>query len=97
MMQDIILGYRTLVQSLGELIKVSGYRSDYIAKKIGMKPANFSLKKQRGNWSVDEVEKVMAVIANEETENYLMLELMRAARKEETVSYSELEKEMGWK
>jgi uncharacterized protein YjcR len=97
MMQDIILGYRTLVQSLGELIKVSGYRSDFIAKKIGMKPANFSLKKQRGNWSVDEVEKVMAVIANEETENYLMLELMRAAKAEETVSYSELEKEMGWK
>lgn len=96
-MQDIILGYRTLVQSLGELIKVSGYRSDFIAKKIGMKPANFSLKKQRGNWSVDEVEKVMAVIANEETENYLMLELMRAAKAEETVSYSELEKEMGWK
>lgn len=97
MMQDIIQGYRTLVQSLGELIKVSGYRSDFIAKKIGMKPANFSLKKQRGNWSVDEVEKVMAVIANEETENYLMLELMRAAKAEETVSYSELEKEMGWK
>lgn len=96
-MQDIILNYKTLIQSLGELIKVSGYRSDYIAKKIGMKPANFSLKKQRGNWSVDEVEKVMAVIENEETENYLMLELMRAAKNEETVRYGDFEREMGWK
>jgi hypothetical protein len=96
-MQDIILSYRTLVQSLGELIRVSGYRSDYIARKIGMKPANFSLKKQRGNWSVDEVEKVMAVIENEDTENYLMLAIMRAAKDEETVSYSEFQTEMGWK
>ena len=97
MMENIIFNYRTLVQSLGELIRVIGYRSDYIAKKIGMKPANFSLKKQRGNWSVDEVEKVMAVIENEDTENYLMLELMRAAKNEETVDYSGFQKEMGWK
>ena len=96
-MQTIILNYRTLVQSLAELIRVSGYRSDYIAKKIGMKPANFSLKKQRGNWSVDEVGQVMAVIENEDTENYLMLALMRAEKNEETVGYDEFQKEMGWK
>ena len=97
MVQDIVSNYRTLVQSMGELIQVSGYRSDYLAKKIGMKPANFSQKKQRGNWSVDEVEKLMQVIENEETENYLMLQLMRAAKNEETVTYAEFVKEMGWK
>ena len=97
MVQDIVYNYRTLVHNLGELIQVSGYRSDYIARKIGMKPANFSLKKQRGNWSVDEVEKLMQVIDNEDTENYLMLQLMRAAKNEETVSYAEFQKEMGWK
>jgi len=97
MIQEIILSYKTLIQSLGELIQVSGYRSDYIAKKVGMKPANFSLKKQRGNWSVDEAEQVMAVIENEDTENYLMLVLMRAAKDEETISYEEFQKEMAWK
>ena len=96
-MRDIIINYRTLVQSLGELIHVSGYRSDYLAKKIGMKPANFSQKKQKGNWSVEEVEKLMEVIENEDTENYLMLQLMRAAKNEETVSYEAFQKEMGWK
>jgi len=96
-MREIVVNYRTLVQNLGELIHVSGYRSDYLARKIGMKPANFSQKKQKGNWSVDEVEKLMEVIENEDTENYLMLQLMRAAKNEETVSYEEFQKEMGWK
>src|SRR5260221_13238205 len=97
MVNEIVSNYRTLVNSLGELIQESGYRSDYIAKKIGMKPANFSQKKQRGNWSVEEVEKLLGVIDNEDTENYLMLQLMRAAKKDETVSYEEFQKEMGWK
>ncbi|HTI08159.1 MAG TPA: hypothetical protein VL832_06370 [Puia sp.] len=97
MVYEIVSNYKTLVQSLGELIQVSGYRSDYIAKKIGMKPANFSQKKQKGNWSVDEVERLMEVIENEDTENYLLLQLMRAAKKDETVSYEEFKKEMGWK
>jgi hypothetical protein len=96
-MQNIISYYKTLIEGLGEMIRVSGYRSDYIARKIGMKAANFSLKKQRGNWTVDEVQNVIAVIENEDTENYLMLELMRAAKEEETVSYDEFQKEMGWK
>lgn len=96
-MREIVINYRTLIQNLGELIQVSGYRSDYLAKKIGMKPANFSQKKQKGNWSVDEVEKLMEVIENEDTENFLMLQLMRAAKNEETVSYEAFQKEMGWK
>ena len=96
-MYQIVSNYQNLVKNLGELIQVSGYRSDYLAKKIGMKPANFSQKKQRGNWSIEEVEKLMKVMVNEDTENYLMLQLMRAAKKEETVSYEEFQKEMGWK
>jgi len=97
MVQDIVTNYRTLVQSLGELIQVSGYRNDYLAKKIGMKTANFSQKKQKGNWSIEEVSKLMQVKENEDTDNFLMLQLMRAAKNDETVSYAEFQKEMGWK
>lgn len=38
-----------------ELIEISGYRNDYIAKQLGKKPSNFSAKKQRGNWNEDEL------------------------------------------
>ncbi len=95
---EIVKNYQALVKHIPQLIEVSGYRSDFIAKKIGLKPANFSLKKQRGNWSVDEVEKLLQVISNEEVENYLMIELMRSRKNDEELSYEEYKKETSsWK
>ncbi len=95
---DVVKNYQSLVKRIPELIEISGYRSDFIARKIGLKPANFSVKKQRGNWSVDEVEKFLKVISNEEVENYLMTELMRSRKDDEELSYEEYKKEISsWK
>jgi hypothetical protein len=44
----IVEDYRRLVNIIPEIIEASGYRNDFIAKKLGMKPQNFSVKKQRG-------------------------------------------------
>lgn len=96
-MQHIIHQYQILKAHITDLIAISGYRNDYLAKKMGIKPNNFSVKKQRDTWTEKEIEKLLQLIENEETENYLMLELMRAAKKEETVSYEEFKKQVGWK
>lgn len=95
---DIVTDYQRLVKSIPQLIEISGYRSDFLAKKIGMKPANFSVKKQRGNWSTEEVEKLLQVINNEEIENYVMLELMHNRKDDEEISYKDYKKEiLSWK
>ncbi len=95
---DLVKNYQLLVKRIPELIEISGYRSDFIAKKIGLKPANFSVKKQRGNWSTEEVEKLLNVISNEEVENYLFIELMRSRKDDEEVSFEEYKKEISsWK
>jgi hypothetical protein len=98
MIPEIVRNYASLVRNIPQLIEVSGYRSDFIAKKIGLKPANFSAKKQRGNWSTGEVEKLLQVINNEEVENFLMIELMRHKKDEEEISYEDYKKEISsWK
>lgn len=97
-MLDTVRNYQALLKSIPQLIEISGYRSDFIAKKIGLKPANFSVKKQRGNWSVEEVEKLLQVISNEEVENFVMLEMMRNRKDDEEMSYEEYKKEISsWK
>lgn len=53
----ILEDYKTLKGMLSDLIVKSGYRNDFIAKKIGMSPSYFSTKKVRGNWSDEEVKK----------------------------------------
>ena len=50
MLSKIALNYQVLVNNIGQLIEISGYRNDYLSQKIALKPANFSLKKQKGNW-----------------------------------------------
>ena len=96
MTTEIVSNYKSLVQHIGELIHVSGYRNDYVAAKIGISPKLFAVKKQRSSFSVDDIEKIMTVIDNEDVENYLMLEIMRDRKDEETMTYDELKTEMGW-
>ena len=75
---------------------MSGYRNDYIARKIGLTPVNFATKKKRGTLSVGEVENILQIIENEDVDNCIMLEVMRSRKDEPVISMEQLEKEMGW-
>jgi hypothetical protein len=46
MITEIARNYKTLLSLLPELIEVSGYRNDYLSRKMGLSPATFSAKKQ---------------------------------------------------
>ncbi|MBE9462849.1 hypothetical protein ACFP1I_15405 [Dyadobacter subterraneus] len=96
-MIEVIQNYKELKKNMGNLINKSGYKNSFLAEKIGMQPTLFSVKKQRGNWSDDEMEKILVLIENEELEDYYFGELLREKEKEETINYSEFKREMGWK
>ena len=97
MLSNIALNYQVLVNNIGQLIEISGYRNDYLSQKIGLKPANFSLKKQKGNWSVEEVIKLLSVIENKEIEAFMDEVNMKANTNGKFVSSDHFEKRMGWK
>ena len=94
MLLQIASQYKTLLQFLPEMIDVSGYRNDYLSKKLGINAATFSAKKQRGNWSADEVVRLMSIIENEDVEEFLMLQLIREQKEEETISADEFRKQI---
>jgi len=96
MLSKIALNYQMLINNMGQLIEISGYRNDYLSQKIGLKPANFSIKKQKGNWSVDEVIKLLSVIENKEVEDYIDLLRIKEIKKGSYMSSDEFEKTMGW-
>ncbi len=95
---DIVSNYKNLVMNINTLIDVSGYRNDYIAKKLGIPASSFSVKKNRGSFSVDDMEKIMQVIDNEDVEDYLMLQEMTNLTEEEkiTMSFADAKKLLGW-
>ena len=98
MQLQTVLDYKALISHIADIIEVSGYRNDYIAKKLGMKAQNFSVKKQRASWKPDEIEKLFIVIENEDVEDYLLILEMRSRKNEETITLAEYKKELAaWK
>lgn len=95
-MLGIIEDYKELRQHLGSLIDRSGYRNAYIADKVGMPASNFSQKKKRGNWSLEEMERVLTVIDNQELEDMFLLEIVKERDKGDAITYEQFRKEMGW-
>ncbi len=102
-MNNVINNYKKLKQSIPQLIKISGYRNDYIAKRLGMQPANFSVKKQRCNWNEDELDLLIKTLTTTtgEVETYLR-EATEISISDEHINgkmytAEEFEKRMKWK
>jgi hypothetical protein len=93
-----INNYKNLVEEMPNIIELSGYKNEYIARKIEMKPQYFSVKKQRNSFNLVEVEKILSVIFNQDVEDYILLLEMRSRKNDETVTLAEYKKEIGsWK
>ena len=98
-MVEIVQNYRELKSRMAALIDRSGYKNAFIAEKIGMTPSLFSVKKQRGNWTEDEIERIVALIEDEELEDFLLGKIMEEIEKSDDTEYissEEFKKEMGW-
>ena len=93
-MINIVNQYIAVKNSIPQLLDLSGYRNDYVAKKIGMSASSFAVKKQRKSWTDEEVKNIIEVITkpNEDLEDYIMLEIMREREQEETLSMSDYKK-----
>jgi hypothetical protein len=99
MVTEIIDNYQFLVNNLGNLIEVSGYRNDYIAKKIGVQASNFSVKKQRGNWTVTEANKLLQLltVANPDVQDYIDSKILDARNTGNRMTSEEFKSRLTWK
>ncbi len=95
-MLEVIENYLLLKKQISLLIKKSGYRNEFIAQKIGMAPSYFAVKKQRGNWSDDEVRKIIQVIESEDVANYFDSLLINNCFPGNVISSADFEKIMKW-
>lgn len=92
----IVKEYKNLLSNLAKIIDISGYRNDYIAQKMGIKPPNFAVKKKKGTWDIDEVEKLLEIIDNEDVQQFFEIQKIKAAETRNALSAEEFEKQMKW-
>jgi hypothetical protein len=93
-----IENYKNIVVEMPKIIEISGYKNEYIARKMEMKPQFFSIKKQKNTFDLLQVEKILSIIFNQDVEDYLMLIELRSRKNDETISLEEYKKEIAsWK
>jgi len=96
----LINNYKQLLKNLPHIIEISGYKNDYIAMKLNIKPQYLSVKKQRNSWNVDDVEKLLHIIMNKDVQEYLddLYEsiLIEKYSTNKTISSEDFEKQMKW-
>ncbi len=98
-MLEVIQQYKFLKTNISKIIDKSGYRNSFLAERIGILPQNFSVKKMRGNWSEDELEKLLKIIETEDIEDYYLGLIMQevSTDPEELVTLDEFKKMKEWK
>jgi hypothetical protein len=97
MITEILKNYRSLIDNLEILIDASGYKNEYIARKLSMSPATFSMKKRRKSFKLEELEKLFSIISNEDVEDMIMLNIIQQRQNEDEISSEEFKEMMGWK
>ena len=75
-LQEFVAGYSQIVDNIGGIIKETGYRTNYVAKKLQMPVSTFYLKKRTKSFTLNEVAQIIGMLDNEENiENAYLLEL----------------------
>jgi hypothetical protein len=96
----LVSNYKKLLNNLPQIIEISGYKNEYIAMKLNIKPQYLSVKKQRKSWNVDDVEKLLNIIMNKDVQDYLddLYEsvLIEKYSTGKTISSEAFEKQMKW-
>lgn len=96
-MTNIIEQYKKILASVPEIIEISGYKNEYIARKLNMQPGYFSAKKQKGSWTIDEVDQILKTISNNDVEDYLDKIFIKDSFDGNAMDASTFENKMGWK
>ena len=96
MQVQAIENYKAILSEINTIIDISGYKNEYIARKLDIQPQYLSVKKIRNSFSLEDVEKILAIVMNEDVANFFMLKEMELRDKEEEIGLADFKKMMKW-
>lgn len=91
-MIEIIQQYKALKLHFNDILNLSGYRLDFLAKELNMEKNTMSAKKQRNSFTDDEMEKLLTIVWNERIEDKFLHKAMQEAEKDGLMSQDDISK-----
>jgi predicted transcriptional regulator len=90
-LQEVIEDYTQIVNNIGGIIKESGYKSNFIARKLRIPISTFYLKKRTKSFTLDEVTQIVGMLDDDDDiENEYLIELAESRIGGETISLTDM-------
>jgi hypothetical protein len=75
MITETVKNYRIILNSIDNIIEASGYKISWIEEQMGMNRVSFYAKRKSGNFTIDEMEKLVKILKADELEDKILLEM----------------------
>ncbi len=85
-MTTIVQDFITFKASFPRLLDVSGYKMDFLAKRLGMSPTSFSNKKKRNSFTPQEMQALLDIVWNDYLEEISLGYAMKKGQAEGQLS-----------
>ncbi|MDR3094649.1 MAG: hypothetical protein LBU62_08435 [Bacteroidales bacterium] len=90
-LMNILKEYSGIIENISVIIKESGVKARYIAKRLDIPESTFYHKKRNKTFSYPEVKKIVEMLDdNDEFENDYLVELAESRQNDEIVGVDEL-------
>ena len=86
--------YMELANNIGAIITSTGYRHEYIAKKLNMPISTYYAKRRTKTFKPAEVLKIVKMLEDDETQNAGELELIQSRQNDEVMTSGEFIKQV---
>ena len=97
-LQKIIGDYALITSNIGGIIKETGYKTNFIAKKLQLPRTTFYHKKRTKSFTLEEVTQIVGMLDdNEKLENEYLIKLAESRLGEETVPLEDIFKKYDYK
>jgi hypothetical protein len=88
-MTTIVQDFKLFKDTFPQLLDESGYKMDFLAKRIGLSATAFSNKKKRNSFDLDEMQALLDIIWSDYLEDISLAHAMKAGQSEGSLSSKE--------
>jgi len=86
---EVLGDYLEVEKNIGAIIASTGYKNEFIAKKLNMPISTYYAKRRTKSFAAKDVFKIVKMLEDDETCNTAEIELMNSRRNDEVISSSE--------
>jgi predicted transcriptional regulator len=93
-LMEVLGDYIEVENNIGAIIASTGYKNEYIAKKLNMPISTYYAKRKTKSFAAKDVFTIIKMLEDDERFNYTELELMKSRSNDDVISSEEFKNQL---